>query len=84
MCHQASEFAHVDEGIDCLLNINNFPVNRAWKNYSIEAPTSNIFPSRSSPTSSTIAIDALVVEFNWSKHIIKKKITTLTWYLDAS
>ncbi len=39
MRHRASEFARVDEGIDCLLNINNFLVISAWKNHSIEAPT---------------------------------------------
>ncbi len=64
MRHQVSEFARVDEGIDCLLNINNFLVISARKNHSIEAPTSNIFSSRSSPTTSTIAIDALVVGFS--------------------
>jgi hypothetical protein len=36
ICHQVSGFAHVDEEIDSLLNIDNFPMINAQKEFSID------------------------------------------------
>jgi hypothetical protein len=59
-------------------------VNNARKGFSFEVSTPNIFSSSSNLTSSIIVTNAMVLGFNYSKHIIKRGITTLASYLDAN
>ncbi len=82
--HQVSGLAHVDKKIDSFLKKNNYIVSNAWKDFSIEVPISNIFFSSSNLTSSIIVTDAMVLGINYSKHTIKRGITTLALYLDAN
>ncbi len=52
---------------------------------SIEAPTPNMFSSNFEPaTLTTTTIDVLAIRFSWSKHTIRRGITTLTSYLGAN
>jgi hypothetical protein len=82
--HQVSGLAHVNKKIDSFLNKNNFLVTNARKDFSIEVFIPNIFSSSSNLTSSIIVIDAMVLAFSYSKHTIKRGITTLASYLDAN
>jgi hypothetical protein len=59
-------------------------MTNAQKDFSIEVSTLNIFSSSSNFTSSIIVIDAMVLGFSYSKHTIKRGITTLASYLDAN
>jgi hypothetical protein len=64
MHHKASEFAHVNGGIENLLNKNNFLLTNVHEISSIEAPTPNIFSLRSNfTTSTTTIIHALTIGF---------------------
>jgi hypothetical protein len=59
-------------------------VTNVRKDFAIEVPTPNIFSSSSNLTSSIIVTYAMVLGFSYSKHTIKRGITTLASYLDAN
>jgi hypothetical protein len=54
--HQANGSAHVDEGIESLLNKYNSQATNSQEDSLIEAPTPNMFFSSLGPTTSIVAI----------------------------
>jgi hypothetical protein len=76
---QINGFAHVDGGIESLLNKDNSLGTTIHKDSLIETLTPNIFSSRSIPTTSIVVIsNALAIGFSLSKHTIERGMTTLT------
>jgi hypothetical protein len=65
MCHQASGYAHANEGIDSFLNKDNFFMISAKTYSSIEALALNKSSSKSNPaTSIVVIINAFPIGFN--------------------
>jgi len=63
--HQANGSAHVDEGIESLLNKDNSLLVIAQEDFSIEAPTPNMFSSSSNlATSIAKIIDVPATRFS--------------------
>jgi len=57
----------------------------AWEDFSIEAPTPNMFSSSSGLATSIAEITNVpATRFSQSKHTIKRRTTTLTSYLDVN
>jgi hypothetical protein len=81
MYHQANGSAHIDEGIESLLNKDNSLVINVRKDFSIEAPTPNMFSSSYGLATLIVEItNVLATRFSQSKHTIKRRTTTLTSY----
>jgi hypothetical protein len=59
-------------------------VSNAQEDSSIKAPIPNIFSTSSNYASSAVVATAIVLGFNYSKHIIKSGVTILASYIDAN
>jgi len=85
MCHQASGSTHANEKKENLLNKDNSPMTRLFKNIlQLKPPHNNFFSNFDFTRLNVATIDAMVIGFNRSKHTIKTKTTTLTSYSNAN